>query len=245
MGPDVHAGPLSRPAAEPERPPASDRPRPSRAREYLEAVLISVVFALFVRTFLLQAYVVPTPSMEDQILVGDHLIVNKFVYAPSARLPWRGLLPQRELRRGDVFVFKFPEDPRRDFVKRAVALAGDSVRIVDKALFVNGERQNEPLVLHRDRRVYPDDPALPEELRLRDHYGPRRIVTGEVFALGDNRDSSNDSRFWGPVPLANVKGRALFIYWSFPPDESGASVVRRIGSFFSRTRWSRTLKPVR
>ena len=244
MGPDVHAGPLTSPPAEARIEPLPARHR-SRLREYVEAVLVAVVFALFVRTFLLQAYVVPTPSMEDEILVGDHLIVNKFIYSPRALFPWRALLPQRDLRRGDVFVFKFPDDPRRDFVKRAIALAGESIEIRDKAVFVNGERLSEPQATHLDPRVYPDDGKLPDDLRGRDQYGPYRVPADAVFALGDNRDASNDSRFWGPVPLENVKGRALFVYWSFPAEETGRSLLGRAADFFTRTRWSRTLRPVR
>jgi len=211
----------------------------------LEAVLVAVVFALFVRTFLLQAYVVPTPSMERQILVGDHLIVNKFLYARRGDAPWAGWLPQRDLRRGDVFVFKFPEDPGRDFVKRAVALAGDVIEIRDKVLFVNGVRERDPHAAHADRRVFGDDTTFFDGQRGRDQFGPRRVPAGHVFALGDNRDSSNDSRFWGPVPTSYVKGRALFVYWSLAAEEPGRSLLRRLGDLLTRTRWERTLRPVR
>jgi signal peptidase I len=197
---------------------------------------VSVVLALFVRTFLLQAYVVPTPSMEDNILVGDHLIVNKFLYAPAGG-PLAPLLPRRPLRRGDVFVFKFPDDPRRDFVKRAIALPGDLVEIRDKVVYVNQAPLSEPRVTHSDRSVY--------AAGRRDQFGPIRVPEGQVFALGDNRDTSNDSRYWGTVPLANVKGRALFVYWSFPPERPGRSLRGRVEDFWTRTRWDRTFQPVR
>jgi signal peptidase I len=234
MGPDVHASSLT-----PERASgaAPARPRRSRGRDVLEAILVAVVLALFVRTFLVQAYVVPTSSMEDNILVGDHLLVNKFLYAPTR---WPGLalvLPQRRVRAGDVFVFKFPEDPRRDFVKRAIGLPGDVVEIRDKVVYVNQVPLAEPLVTHADRELYASG--------RRDQFGPIRVPEGQIFALGDNRDSSNDSRFWGTVPAVNAKGRALFVYWSAAPEPSAGSLPRRVVDFFARARWERTLRPVR
>lgn len=234
MGPDVHARALT-PATSPDRAAPGRSPR-SILREILEAVPIAVVFALFVRTFLLQAYVVPTASMEDNILVGDHLIVNKFVFAPRAVPLFEPFLPQRAVSRGDVFVFKFPNDPARDFVKRAVAVGDDVVEIRDKVVFVNGTALAEPEVTHSDRRI--------DAAGRRDQFGPARVSRGQIFALGDNRDSSNDSRFWGTVPAANVKGRALLVYWSVAPGRGGG-VLRRTADFFARTRWNRTFLPVR
>ena len=245
MGPDVPPGPLNAPAAESGR----ERPRPSRApalREYFDVILVAVVFALFVRTFLLQAFVVPTPSMERTVLVGDHLLVNKFIYAPHARSPWARLLPYREVRRGDILVFKFPEDPQRDFIKRIVALPGDSVEIRDKALFVDGVRQTVAPASYGEKRIWPDDPRLPDSLRRRDQLGPLRVPPDSYFAMGDNRDNSYDSRFWGPVPAGNVKGRALLVYWSFPPPGEGPRDPLRWAALLLRaTRWSRTFLTVR
>jgi signal peptidase I len=240
MGPDVHAGALSAPD-----PRAAAEGRPvSRAREYFDAVLVAVIFALFVRTFLLQAFVVPTPSMERNILVGDHLIVNKFLYAPRSVTP-AGLLPRRDVRHGDVVVFKFPEDPRRDFIKRVVALPGQTVEIRDKVVFVDGVRQDEPGVYHSEGRIWPDDPQLPEAYRYRDQFGPVRVPANSYFALGDNRDVSRDSRFWGAVPEANLKGRAFVVYWSLAQEETAAeNIFSRIADVFRRTRWNRTFRPV-
>jgi len=211
-------------------------PRPSIARDLVEAVLVAVVLALFVRTFLLQAYVVPTASMEDNILVGDHLVVNKFIFAPRAFPALDRILPQRRIRVGDVFVFKFPDDPRRDFVKRAIGLPGDVVEIRDKVVYVNQAPLAESRVTHADRDLY--------AAGRRDQLGPTRVPEGQIFALGDNRDVSNDSRFWGTVPLENVKGRPLFVYWSEPDEPAGSSLVRRVADFFTRTRWDRTFRPV-
>jgi signal peptidase I len=216
----------------------------SGMRDYAEVVLVAVIFALFVRTFLLQAFVVPTPSMESTVLVGDHLVVNKFIFA---RHRWGRFLPYRDLARGDVFVFKFPEDPQRDFIKRVIALPGDVLEIRDKTVYVDGERTSEPRANHSDARVWGNDRDLPDSLRHRDQLGPMRVPSESIFAMGDNRDSSYDSRFWGPVPSANVKGRALFVYWSFaPPPAGGASGVwDKIRALPGRTRWDRTLLPVR
>ncbi len=215
-------------------------------REYGEVVLVAVVFALFVRTFLVQAFVVPTPSMENTVLVGDHLVVNKFLYAPHVRGPWTRLLPYRDVRRGDVFVFKFPEDPQRDFIKRVVALPGDVLEIRDKKVLVNGSELDEPLAVHAERKIWKNDRELPESLRRRDQLPPVRIPADSYFAMGDNRDSSYDSRFWGPVPSGHLKGRALFVYWSLAPP--GAGEPRGLGSLlsglFRRTRWSRSLLAV-
>lgn len=246
MGPDVPARALIEPSRSTEETALLARRRSrSPTREYAEVVLVAVVFALFVRTFLVQAFVVPTPSMENTVLVGDHLVVNKFAYAPHRV---SRLLPYRDVRRGDVFVFKFPEDPQRDFIKRAIALPGDVLEIRDKVVFVNGERQKEPRAIHAESRVWHDQPQLPDALRRRDQLGPVRIPPDSYFAMGDNRDSSYDSRFWGPVPAANLKGRALFVYWSLAspsPADADRGLLRSIPGLFHRTRWGRTLLAVR
>jgi len=229
MGPDVPAGALTDRDSPGDAPPGSRRAL-SPFREYAEVVLVAVV---------------STPSMENTVLVGDHLVVNKFIFAPHR---WGRFLPYRDLRRGDVFVFKFPEDPQRDFIKRAVALPGDILEIRDKVLFVNGERQADPRAIHAESRIWPDDRELPDALRRRDQLAPTRIAAGSFFAMGDNRDSSYDSRFWGAVPASNVKGRALFIYWSFAPPPSppvGTGLAGRMRDLFGRTRWTRTFLAVR
>jgi signal peptidase I len=208
---------------------------------------VAVVLALFVRTFLLQAFVVPSPSMERTVLIGDHVVVNKFIFAPRALSALDRLLPRRQVRRGDIIVFKFPEDPRRDFVKRAVGLPADSVEIHDKTVVVNGRREFEPHAFHSDPRVWPDEARLPAGLRRRDQLAPFLVPAQSYFALGDNRDNSYDSRFWGSVPESHLKGRPLVVYWSHRVD----GTPRRpgpggwIADFFASTRWSRTLLPVR
>ncbi|HYU07457.1 MAG TPA: signal peptidase I [Thermoplasmata archaeon] len=246
MGPDVPARSLTTETIA-HQGPSTDASRRSHPLEFAQAVLVAVVLALFVRTFLLQAFVVPSPSMEKTVLVGDHVIVNKFIFAPLALPALERLFPCRPVRRGDVIVFKFPEDPRRDFVKRAVALPSDTVEIRSKSVFVNGRRENEPRALHSDPRVWPDEPQLPEGLRRRDQIAPLRVPAQSYFALGDNRDNSYDSRFWGPVPASNLKGRPLLVYWSHPAGQGGRGpgLLGWIADFFKNTRWSRTLLPVR
>lgn len=242
MGPDVHGGAV---AAAPS--PGDAAPR--GLRERADPVLAAVVFALFARTFLFQAFVVPSPSMEKNVLTGDRLLVNKFVFArgPSALAR---LLPERAVRRGDVVVFRFPEDPRRDFIKRVVGLPGETVAIRDKRVFVDGRLLDEPYAFHADDTVWPDDPAIAPEHRRRDQLPEVRVPEAAYFVMGDNRDDSSDSRAWGSVPADHVEGRALFVYWSLKPRASDAptgfaAVVRLPLDAVRRTRWDRTLHAVR
>ncbi len=219
-------------------------------REYVEAVLVAVVFALFAKAFLVETYQIPSGSMEESLLVGDHVVVDKLGWAPR-KLPWGPLLPSRGIRRGDVVVFRGPEEPGRDFIKRAVALPGETVEIRAKRIVVDGVVQEEPWVVHRDPAVLSGE-DLPASVRGRDEMAPRTLPPGAFFALGDNRDESRDSRAWGPVPVGHVRGRALFVYWSVrPPAEPivgrNAGLRRLLDGaihFFSRTRWERTFRAV-
>jgi signal peptidase I len=229
----------------------------SVAREYLEALLIAVVFATFARTYVVQAFKIPSGSMEQNLLIGDHILVNKFVYGPAPTAIERLLLPVRSVRRGDVVVFKFPKDPDRDFIKRCVGLPGDNLEVIDKRLFINGHLvHDEGYTYHTDERVYPRTPFAGDVFRNRDNFGPRVVPAGSYFCMGDNRDNSNDSRFWGEVPEGNVKGRAFMIYWSFDTGEGEVTEepslggrLRQLGQvglkFFAHTRWARTFRIVR
>jgi signal peptidase I len=220
-------------------------------REYAEAVLVAVLLALFAKAYAFEAFEIPSGSMEDSLLVGDHVLVDKLAYAPHAG-PWRALLPYREVARGDVFVFRGTKEPGKDLIKRAVAVGGDTVAIERKALMVNGAAVPEPYVVHKDPRVL-TGPGVPEMLKGRDELPSFGVPEGAVFAMGDNRDDSQDSRFIGPVPLSSVKGRALLVYWSY--DAAGATFSGRGASlrkavatalhFFGRTRWSRSFRVVR
>ncbi len=232
--------------------------RRSQLRDNYEALLIAMLFALFARTYVVQAFKIPSGSMEQNLLIGDHILVNKFAYAPTRFDLERRLLPIRGLERGDVVVFKFPEDPQRDFIKRCVALPGDRIELVDKRLVVNGRPLDEKgYVHHADQRIYTRRQSLflDDAFRLRDNFGPYTVPEGEYFFLGDNRDNSNDSRFWGTVPETFVKGQALLVYWSFASEpqptewrgyeEKFRQLARVATGFISDTRWERTLLPVR
>jgi signal peptidase I len=160
--------------------------------------------------------------MEPTLRVGDHLLVNKFVYGP-ARYAWEDALPRRPIRRGDLVVFRPAQDPEHDFIKRCLALPGDRVAMVDKVLSVNDRPLDESsYAVHFDDHIYPDSPLLEEALRGRDNFRSTAIPMDHLFCLGDNRDSSQDSRAFGPVPRSHVRGRALIVYWS-------AGAWRRIG----------------
>ncbi len=229
--------------------------RRSVLREYYEAFLVAVILALFARTFVFENFKIPSGSMENNLLVGDHLVVNRFIFAPHHDTPLHRLLPYRAPRRGDVVVFRFPEDPRRDFIKRCVAVAGDTVEIREKVLYINGVPQDEPYVVHKDPITWPDLPGIPESRRRRDNFGPYTVPPGTIFCLGDNRDNSYDSRYWGAVPLSYLKGRAVVIYWSYEAkrnDWQWRGVWHRLKQlagvalhFVTRTRWERTFRLIR
>ena len=219
----------------------------STAREYFESIVIAVVLALFVRTWVVQAFQVPTGSMERNLLIGDHFLANKFVYAPSVTALERTLLPLGEVKRGDVLVFKFPEEPERDFVKRVIGLPGETIELRRSTVVIDGEPIAEPYLdsMRPDGRIPPD---------IRGTFGPQVIPEGHLFMMGDNRGDSEDSRYWGPLPLEYVKGRAFLLYWSyeseseFYTDVGFGATLRRLTSsvthFFTRTRWNRLLRPV-
>jgi signal peptidase I len=211
------------------------------AREYLEVLLVALVVALYARTFLLQAFRVPSDSMAPNLRAGDHLLVNKFLFGGGA--PW---LPTREVRRHDLVVFRLPEAPEEVLVKRCVALGGERVELRDKVLFVEDQPVAEPWVVHRDQHVYPSSAFTPPELRSRDNYGPVRVPTGHLFCLGDNRDESRDSRSFGTVPEERVLGQPLLVYWSSTPGEAipaggGALARSRLGALV-RKAWA-VLRP--
>jgi signal peptidase I len=228
---------------------ADESEKKSTGREYYEALLIAIIFVNFARIFVFQAFKIPSGSMEDNLKVGDHIIVNKFIYGRKSDSPLAKLIPIRDVRRGDVIVFRFPEDPQTDFVKRVVGLPGETVVIRDKQVSINGKLLDEPYVVFDDPTIYPRQPALPEPYRSRDQYGPVVVPDGQYFAMGDNRDRSHDSRFWGFVPRSLIKGKAFMVYWSFDgqPPPAGSSGMTRLKHllhvfvrFFADTRWHRT-----
>jgi signal peptidase I len=205
----------------------------SVAREYFESLVIAVILALFVRTWVFQAFKIPTGSMEKNLLVGDHLIVNKMQFAPTATSLERAIMPGRDIRRGDIIVFKFPQQPDRDFIKRVIGLPGDRLELHRKKVYVNGSPIDEPYVQFLEP---PSVDGPPRTDDLREEYGPVTVPPHQYFMMGDNRDNSEDSRYWGFMPESYVKGQALFIYFSFDDQAS---------NLFGGIRWSRVLHRVR
>jgi signal peptidase I len=240
----------------------------STAREYFESLVITVILALFGTTFIVQAFKIPTESMEDNLLVGDHLLVNKFAFGARGSL-LDGILPLREIHRGDVIVFKYPNDLSKNFVKRAIGLPGDHIRTVERQVYVNGKPLNEPYKVHKmTRGAIPDqrDNFPPKsEFRVFDGGGDpfwyKKFVDGDdvvvppdnYFAMGDNRDNSLDSRYWGFVSRDLIVGKALVIYWSYETPsqdaiDAGGSASQAfdlLTNGFRKTRWSRTFKLIR
>ena len=224
----------------------------SVAREYLESVVVAIILALFIRTFVVQAFKIPTGSMETNLLIGDHLLVNKEVYSPSFGSLENRILPKKPIRRGDVVVLKFPEDPTRDFIKRVIGLPGEMVEIRDKTVYVDGRPLDEPYAHFSDAPLRREDPEYglrPEGPRP--GYGPVTVPAGQLFVLGDNRDNSRDSRYWGFLPIDQVKGRALIVYWSYEASREEyhrtdvVDWVRDTFAAFGKTRWSRFFHVIR
>ena len=181
----------------------------SRLRENVEAIALAVILALFIRTFVVQAFKIPSGSMKQTLLIGDHILVSKFIYGVKLPVIGKTLIPFSEPIKGDIIVFKFPEDPEKDFIKRVVAVSGDVVEIRDKKVFINGKLQQHPFGYHTDPMI------IPGGNQPRDNFGPVKVPPNSLFVMGDNRDQSYDSRFWGFVDLKAVRGKALIIYWSW------------------------------
>jgi signal peptidase I len=219
--------------------------RKSTVREYFESIVIAVILALFVRTWVVQAFKIPTGSMENNLLIGDHLLVNKFVFGPTTTLD-RAVLPVTNVVRGDIVVFKYPEEPERDFIKRVIGLPGDTVELKAKKVYVNGQPLDEPYV-HFLTGMSEFSEVTSHDVRER--YGPVTVPAGQYFVMGDNRDNSQDSRYWGFLPGTYIKGKAMMIYWSYETERAdvadsglGATIGRIfsvVTHFFTRTRWKR------
>jgi signal peptidase I len=213
-------------------PAEAPRYRKSTAREYFESLCVAVILALFLRTFIVQAFKIPTGSMENNLLIGDHLLVNKFVFAPTLSAVEGTLLPIDPIRRGDILVFKYPEEPERDFIKRTIGLPGETIELKNKKVYVDGKPLDEPYV----HFLFPPDDSKPgdadfTDFDVRRNYGPVTVPEGHYFMMGDNRDNSQDSRYWGFMPREYVKGKALFIYFS-------------LGDEIGNIRWSRLLHQI-
>jgi signal peptidase I len=231
-----------------EAPSASAAASPPKGivRDYLETIVTCVIFVLFARTFVFQQSKIPTGSMIPTLLIGDYIMVNKHVYAPTSFSWERKLLPIRDVRRGDIIVFKYPEEPEKDYIKRVIGIPGDVVEIRHRQLFLNGVLQKEPYVQH----IYPQTANIDS-----DDYAPTKIPPDRFFAMGDNRDNSRDSRAWGFVPRGYIKGRAFVIFWSYEEERDAylktgltdrvVAIWSKITHLFTRTRWSRSFDLIR
>jgi len=202
---------VSKPAARKQAVVEAEPPRKSALREYVEAFGMAILLAMFIRTFIVQAFKIPSGSMLPTLEVGDHLLVNKFIY--GVRIPFVGkrVLSFFKPQHDDVIVFIYPEDKTKDFIKRVKALPGETIEVRDKVVYINGEKIDDPHAYYEPgSRVYPGS--------VRDNFGPFTVPEGEVFVMGDNRDHSHDSRFWGTVPIDEILGKAFVLYWSWDSD---------------------------
>ena len=221
-------------------------------RDYFETIVTCVIFVIFARTYVFQQSKIPTGSMIPTLLIGDYIMVNKFAYAPVmdavpglARLE-KALFPIRDLQRTDIIVFKFPDEPEKDYIKRVIGLPGETIEVRNRQVYIDGKPLQEPYKVHKNPR------GLNFDL---DDYGPRRIPEGMLFCMGDNRDNSRDSRSWGFVPRDFVKGRAFIIWWSYEEDrdaylqttlaDKARGIWSKLTHFFTRSRWERTFKVIR
>ena len=242
-------------------PPVAELKTSKVERGTIAEWTVTVLLLLFGTTTLVQAFVIPTGSMEDNLLVGDHLLVDKLAYAPPGPVS-KYLLPYQEIKRGDIVVFRYPVDIKQTFVKRVIGVPGDRIRLENKQLIRNGERVQEPYKVHKTEYIdsyrdnFPSTPYLPvsegavEMLEKHAKNGEIIVPENAYFVMGDNRDNSLDSRFWGFVPRANIIGKPLIIYWSYDTttDRLAGSIfniehiIDLVKNFGTKTRWRRTFK---
>ncbi len=247
---------------EPSEQPAHALPEPPRG--FIAEWAVTIILLLFGTTNLVQAFVIPTGSMEDTLLIGDHLLVDKLAYSPAGAISKR-ILPYSDVKRGDIIVFRYPVDIQQTFVKRCIGVPGDRIKLVEKRLILNGHAANEPYVYHKTEYIdsYRDNFPSEPNVHVADAAGDmlnNHVLDGEVvvppgfyFAMGDNRDSSLDSRYWGFVPGANIVGKPLIIYWSYDATTEALSgpmisidhLLDLVQHFPSKTRWGRTFRLVR
>ena len=185
----------------------------SKIREFIEGIIAAVLIALLITTFVIKMYKIPSRSMVPTLLVGDQLVVNKLIY--GIKIPYfrNTIIPITDPQRGDIIVFIYPKDRSIDFIKRVIGIGGDTIEIKDKKIFINGKVFTDNTGIYTDKIIYPGS------VQPRDNFGPVTVPKGSLFVLGDNRDESMDSRFWGFVDLKDVQGKAFIIYWSWNPDE--------------------------
>jgi len=217
-------------------------------REYFELIAETAVFVFFVMTFVVQAFQIPTGSMDPTLQIGDFLLVNKFIYARPATALDRLVLPRKAIKRHDIVVFKYPNDLTKDYIKRVIALEGEKVEIKDKQVFVNEQPLSEPFKVHIDSQIISRNGDNQYNVDARDNFGPVVVPPGYCFVMGDNRDNSFDSRYWSFLPMDNIKGKPWIIYFSYRADKDAwqktgmADRLKKIVSFLPKARWNRLLK---
>ena len=194
----------------------------SLIREYIEAIVIAVLLALVIRTFAIQAFKIPSGSMIPTLDIGDHILVSKFIYGIKIPFTDVKIFDFKKPNRGDIIVFIYPEDEKKDFIKRVVGVPGDKIELKNKEVYINGEKLTENYIIHQDPHT------KPKEYEPRDNTGPIIVPPDSLFVMGDNRDQSYDSRYWGFVKMNKVKGRAFIIYWSWDGKDTWVR-WRRIG----------------
>jgi signal peptidase I len=217
-------------------------------REYFELLAETAVFVFFVMTFVVQAFQIPTGSMEPTLLIGDFLLVNKMAYDRPVLALDKVIMPRRDIHRKDIVVFKYPKNMSQDFVKRVIGLEGEKVEIKDKQVFINDQPIEEPYKVHSDTQVYSKSDTFHYDELIRDNYGPVTVPPGHLFAMGDNRDNSMDSRYWGFLPISYIKGRPWIIYFSYNAEHdawqktSFGDRLKKIISFLPKARWRRMFR---
>ena len=181
----------------------------SKVQEYAEAIIIAILIAMFIRTFIVQAFKIPSGSMKPTLQIGDHILVNKFIYGVKVPFLRNTIIPVGDPKRDDIVVFIYPQDRSKDFIKRVIGVSGDTIEIRNKNIYINGKLYNDT------HGVYVDQYIIPGSLQPRDNFPPITVPPNAIFVMGDNRDQSYDSRFWGVVDLKDVMGKAFIIYWSW------------------------------
>ncbi len=219
----------------------------STFREYFELIVETAIFVFFVITFVVQAFQIPTGSMEKTLLIGDFLLVNKFAYSHSPLPLERKILPTKKVKKNDIVVFKYPKNVTKDFVKRVIALEGDKLEIKEKQVWINDNPIIEDFKIHNDTQIYTKNDYYRYDDYIRDNFGPVVVPSGHCFVMGDNRDDSYDSRYWGFLPLDYIKGRPWVIYFSYKAEKNAylkTSLRDRLAKlvrFIPEARWKRIL----
>ncbi len=223
----------------------------STFREYFELIAETAIFVFFVMTFVVQAFQIPTGSMEPTLLIGDFLLVNKLIYS-NPKFSWeRKILPEKKIKRYDIVVFKYPEELSKDFVKRVIALEGEKIEIRNKQVYINGYPIPERYKVHNDDQVYSQSNYYQYDDAIRDNYGPVVVPMGYCFVMGDNRDNSMDSRYWGFLPLDYIKGRPWIIYFSYKADPDAylktslRDRLNKLVNYIPKARWKRILRIIK